>query len=171
MKNWILLLAAVLMFSGCDKLEDLEPEDDEDEVTREMEQAVSRMETTFKTVSAYHDSLSRICEGQVSVSDQRHQELATSFEQAIADFRRHHHDYHKAYKAADDDESYEDEGSESESSGEGYHDEEDEAYEDDDEDDDDDDENEREDELEDREESLYKQVTAMEANYCAPPAE
>lgn len=168
MRHWVLLLVGVVLVTGCDKLEELEPEDDEEEVTPEMEQAVSRMETTFEEVSAYHDSLSRICKSSKGVSAERYQELNKGFEQAVADFRKHHHAFHQAYQAAedddDDDERYENKSGGPEGTKESYHDdEEEEAYEDDDED-----ENEREDKLEEREASLYNQVEVMEANRCTP---
>jgi hypothetical protein len=168
MRHWVLLLVGVVLVTGCDKLEELEPEDDEEEVTPEMEQAVSRMETTFEEVSAYHDSLSRICKSSKGVSAERQQELNKGFEQAVADFRKHHHAFHQAYQAAedddDDDDRYENKSGGPEGTKESYHDdEEEEAYEDDDED-----ENEREDKLEEREASLYDQVEVMEANRCTP---
>ena len=168
MRHWVLLLVGVVLVTGCDKLEELEPEDDEEEVTPEMEQAVSRMETTFEEVSAYHDSLSRICKSSKGVSAERYQELNKGFEQAVADFRKHHHAFHQAYQAAedddDDDDRYENKSGGPEGTKESYHDdEEEEAYEDDDED-----ENEREDKLEEREASLYNQVEVMEANRCTP---
>jgi hypothetical protein len=168
MRHWVLLLVGVVLVTGCDKLEELEPEDDEEEVTPEMEQAVSRMETTFEEVSAYHDSLSRICKSSKGVSAERQQELNKGFKQAVADFRKHHHAFHQAYQAAedddDDDDRYENKSGGPEGTKESYHDdEEEEAYEDDDED-----ENEREDKLEEREASLYDQVEVMEANRCTP---
>ena len=168
MRHWVLLLVGVVLVTGCDKLEELEPEDDEEEVTPEMEQAVSRMETTFEEVSAYHDSLSRICKSSKGVSAERQQELNKGFKQAVGDFRKHHHAFHQAYQAAedddDDDERYENKSGGPEGTKESYHDdEEEEAYEDDDED-----ENEREDKLEEREASLYNQVEVMEANRCTP---
>ena len=174
MRHWVLLLVGVVLVTGCDKLEELEPEDDEEEVTPEMEQAVSRMETTFEEVSAYHDSLSRICKSSKGVSAERQQELNKGFKQAVGDFRKHHHAFHQAYQAAeddddddDDDERYENKSGGPEGTKESYHDdEEEEAYEDDDEDDED--ENEREDKLEEREASLYNQVEVMEANRCTP---
>jgi len=168
MRHWVLLLVGVVLVTGCDKLEELEPEDDEEEVTPEMEQAVSRMETTFEEVSAYHDSLSRICKSSKGVSAERQQELNKGFKQAVADFRKHHHAFHQAYQAAEDDDKdddrYENKSGGPEGTKESYHDdEEEEAYEDDDED-----ENEREDKLEEREASLYNQVEVMEANRCMP---
>ena len=168
MRHWVLLLVGVVLVTGCDKLEELEPEDDEEEVTPEMEQAVSRMETTFEEVSAYHDSLSRICKSSKGVSAERQQELNKGFKQAVGDFRKHHHAFHQAYQAAedddDDDERYENKSGGPEGTKESYHDdEEEEAYEDDDED-----ENEREDKLEEREASLYNQVEVMEAKRCTP---
>ena len=171
MRHWVLLLVGVVLVTGCDKLEELEPEDDEEEVTPEMEQAVSRMETTFEEVSAYHDSLSRICKSSKGVSAERYQELNKGFEQAVGDFRKHHHAFHQAYQAAEDDDE-DDDRHENKSGGlegtkESYHgDEEEEAYESDE--DDDEDENEREDKLEEREASLYDQVEVMEANRCMP---
>ena len=174
MRHWVLLLVGVVLVTGCDKLEELEPEDDEEEVTPEMEQAVSRMETTFEEVSAYHDSLSRICQSSKGVSAERYQELNKGFKQAVGDFRKHHHAFHQAYQAAeddddddDDDDRYENKSGGPEGTKESYHDdEEEEAYEEDDEDDED--ENEREDKLEEREASLYNQVEVMEANRCTP---
>ena len=171
MRHWVLLLVGVVLVTGCDKLEELEPEDDEEEVTPEMEQAVSRMETTFEEVSAYHDSLSRICKSSKGVSAERYQELNKGFEQAVADFRKHHHAFHQAYQAAedddDDDDRHENKSGGPEGTKESYHDdEEEEAYESDE--DDDEDENEREDKLEEREASLYNQVEVMEANRCTP---
>jgi hypothetical protein len=171
MRHWVLLLVGVVLVTGCDKLEELEPEDDEEEVTPEMEQAVSRMETTFEEVSAYHDSLSRICKSSKGVSAERQQELNKGFKQAVADFRKHHHAFHQAYQAAEDDDKdddrYENKSGGPEGTKESYHDdEEEEAYEGDE--DDDEDENEREDKLEEREASLYDQVEVMEANRCTP---
>ena len=168
MRHWVLLLVGVVLVTGCDKLEELEPEDDEEEVTPEMEQAVSRMETTFEEVSAYHDSISRICKSSKGVSAERQQELNKGFKQAVGDFRKHHHAFHQAYQAAedddDDDDRHENKSGGPEGTKESYHDdEEEEAYEDDDED-----ENEREDKLEEREASLYDQVEVMEANRCTP---